>query len=84
MIIFFLLIFSLSCPGSSRVSGAGEHLEKLLQGGEVFFKKSTYGDGFHPPFPTIYLPIHSPPPSPSPEGFTAISLPYLQEKGKVT
>ena len=64
---FFLILFS-SCLGSGWVSGAGEHLEKLLQGGEVFFKKLSYGDGFHSPFPFIFLSI------PRLSAFTAISL----------
>lgn len=82
MMIFFLYIF-LQLLGSSQVSGAGEHLEKLLQGGEVFFKKSSYGDGFHPLFPTIYLPIQ-PPALSALGGFNAMSLRYLQEREIVT
>lgn len=75
----FFYIF-LQLLGSSQVSRGGEHLEKLLQGGEVFFKKSSYGDGFHPPFPTIYLPIQPPHSLPWGDSLPSPSGIYRREK----
>jgi len=56
--------FSSSCPESGLVPGVAEHLEKLLQGEEVFFKKLSYGHGCYCPFPSHLssYPSHPSPP----------------------